>query len=157
MMCKRWLMICICFSFKVSASDSEKEGSLWAGLLPWVVIYVVDNSISLEGHIIMYFQIKSQLRGHASLWELVQSQCQACNSKVLQSRAPERRINRSEAQSTPCVLPNLTLPSGRNMAFFLHLRVSRVGVTGHAWAPVPVGISVGSADHTLLSALPFVG
>lgn len=121
MMCKRWLMICICFSFKVSASDTENEGSLWAGLLPWVVIHVIDNSISLEGHIIMYFQIKSQLRGHASLWKLVQSQCQACNSKVLQSRAPERRINRSEAQSTPCVLPSLTLPSGRNMAFFLHL------------------------------------
>lgn len=93
---------------------------MWAGLLPWLVIHVVDNSISLEGHIIMHFQIKSQLRGHASLWELVQSQCQVCNSKVLQSRAPERRINRVE-QSTPCIHPNLTLPNGRDMAFFLHL------------------------------------
>lgn len=38
-----------------------------AGCLPGVVTHLAVNSVSLEGHIITYFKIKSQLREHSSL------------------------------------------------------------------------------------------
>lgn len=123
---EQWLIGC--FGFKACASYSAMRGFLEAGLLPGVVTHVADNAVSLEGHIITYFKIKSQLGEHSSLWERFQSECQACNSILLQSRAPERRINGREAQA------------GLSVSFPISLFL-----TGETWLLVIVSKMLGSA------------
>lgn len=131
------------------------RGGLWAHLLS--VIHVVDNSISLEGHIITYFKIRSQLREHSSLWECVQRGCQACNSRALQNRARERRIKRREAQPVlPASFPTKLFRTG-GMWLFVSVRD-----LGSALAAVPehhcllAWVRVQPASDALPSVPPFL-
>lgn len=162
-----WFPTYLKYHALVLERSSENKGTNECNILRyhcnrghWCISFpLCDNSISLEGHIIMYFQIKSQLRGHASLWELVQSQCQACNSKALQSRAPERRINRSEAQR---VLP-VSFPTELFLVGGTWLFVSVSKTPGSVLLAVPehccllASMWVQPAGDALPSAPPFVG